>query len=79
LWGGDWLQDKLHCSVLIRPCVLNLKPPVTISYIGDALIALAAETEPTTEQFRQDKSSLQDKGCYYCFYVLRGLEDVGLE
>ena len=60
--------------------MLNLKPPRDdISYIGDVLIALAAETEQTTEQFHRDKSSLYDNGCYYCFNVLRGLEDIGLE
>jgi len=53
---------------------------VTIfSPFGDALIALATETEHTAEQFRRDKSSLYNKGQYYRFNVLRGLEDVGLE
>jgi hypothetical protein len=60
--------------------VLNLKLFCDdIFYTGDALITLAAETEHIAEQFRRDKSSLDDKGCYYCFNVLRGLEDIGLE
>ncbi|KAH8661017.1 hypothetical protein BGZ61DRAFT_485569 [Ilyonectria robusta] len=47
--------------------------------IGATLKKLATETETTAEQFRRDKSSLDDEGRYYRFNVARGLEDVGLE
>jgi predicted acylesterase/phospholipase RssA len=80
LWGADRLQDKLKCLVSIGTGVPSLKPFCDdIFHIGNALIALATETEQTAEQFRQDKSSLDNEGRYYRFNVLRGLEDVGLE
>jgi predicted acylesterase/phospholipase RssA len=80
LWDGDRLQDKLKCLVSIGTGVPSLKPfRDDIFHIGDALVALATETEQTAEQFRRDKSSLDDEGRYYRFNVLRGLEDVGLE
>jgi len=47
--------------------------------IGQNLLAIATETEKTAERFCRDKSGLDNKGRYYRFNVLRGLEDVGLE
>ncbi|KAH7131160.1 pfs protein [Dactylonectria macrodidyma] len=47
--------------------------------IGATLKKLATETETTAEQFRRDRSSLDDEGRYYRFNVVRGLENVGLE
>lgn len=40
---------------------------------------MATETEKTAERFCRDKSELDDKGRYYRFNVLQGLEDIGLE
>ncbi|KAH7124926.1 hypothetical protein B0J13DRAFT_628227 [Dactylonectria estremocensis] len=37
------------------------------------------KAQTTAEQFRRDKSSLDDEGRYYRFNVVRGLEHVGLE
>ena len=60
--------------------MLSLKPfRDDIFDIGDAVIALTTETEQTAEQFRRDKSSLDDEGRYYRFNVLCGFEVVGLE
>jgi hypothetical protein len=47
--------------------------------IGQNLLAIATETEKTAERFCRDKSGLENKGRYYRFNVMRGLEDVGLE
>ncbi|KAK7397582.1 hypothetical protein QQX98_013050, partial [Neonectria punicea] len=47
--------------------------------IGATLKKLAIETETTAEQFRRNKSNLNDEGRYYRFNVARGLEDVSLE
>lgn len=47
--------------------------------IGQNLLAIATETEKTAERFCRDKSGLDNKGRYYRFNVMRGLEDVGLE
>lgn len=80
LWGGDRVQGMLKCLVSIGTGVPSLRPfPNDVLHIGDALIAIATETERTAEQFRRDKSNLDDEGRYYRFNVVRGLEDVGLE
>ena len=50
-----------------------------VLHIGETLIAIATETEQTAEEFRQDKSHLEDNGQYYRFNVDRGLEEIGLE
>ena len=47
--------------------------------IWATLKELATETEKTAEQFRRDKSGLDNEGRYYRFNVDRGLEDIGLE
>ncbi|KAL9607110.1 MAG: hypothetical protein Q9167_007945 [Letrouitia subvulpina] len=47
--------------------------------IGQSLLAIATETEKTAERFSRDKSTLDDRGRYYRFNVIQGLEDVGLE
>lgn len=47
--------------------------------IWATLKELTTETEKTAEQFRRDKSTLDDEGRYYRFNVDHGLEDVGLE
>ncbi|KAL2043537.1 hypothetical protein N7G274_003844 [Stereocaulon virgatum] len=47
--------------------------------IGHSLLAIATETEKTAERFNKDKSTLDDRGRYYQFNVIQGLEDIGLE
>ena len=47
--------------------------------IWNTLKELATATERTGEQFRRDKSSLDDEGRYYRFNVDHGLEHIGLE
>lgn len=60
--------------------VSPLKPVHDDIYgIFSTLKSLATETETTSEQFRRDKSSLDDEGRYYRFNVDRGLENIGLE
>lgn len=79
VWG-DRLSRDLRCLVSIGTGVPALKP-VRDDVLGIAatLKELATETEKTAEQFRRDKSSLDDQGRYYRFNVLHGLENVGLE
>ncbi|CAM1503382.1 Fc.00g081580.m01.CDS01 [Cosmosporella sp. VM-42] len=80
VWGDDQLRSRLRCLVSIGAGVPALKPVRNdVLGIGATLTNLATETEKTAEQFRRDKSSLDDEGRYYRFNVSRGLEDVGLE
>ncbi|CAG9955926.1 unnamed protein product [Clonostachys rosea f. rosea IK726] len=80
VWGDDQLRSRLRCLVSIGTGVPALKPVRDdVLGIGATLTSLATETEKTAEQFRRDKSSLDDEGRYYRFNVSRGLEDVGLE
>ncbi len=80
VWGADTLQRKLRCLVSIGTGVPNLEP-VRDDVLGiwTTLQALATETEKSAEQFRRDKSNLDDEGRYYRFNVDRGLEGIGLE
>ncbi|KAH7008703.1 hypothetical protein EDB80DRAFT_751332 [Ilyonectria destructans] len=79
VWG-DQLRGSLRCLVSIGTGVPAIRP-VRDDVLGIAatLKKLATETETTAEQFRRDKSSLDDEGRYYRFNVVRGLENVGLE
>ncbi|KAH7110914.1 acyl transferase/acyl hydrolase/lysophospholipase, partial [Dactylonectria macrodidyma] len=79
VWG-DQLRGCLRCLVSIGTGVPAIRPVLDdVLGIGATLKKLATETETTAEQFRRDKSSLDDKGRYYRFNVVRGLENVGLE
>ncbi|KAM5349990.1 hypothetical protein ACJ41O_006495 [Fusarium nematophilum] len=79
VWG-DQLQGSLRCLVSIGTGVPALRPVGDdVLGIGATLKKLTVETETTAEQFRRDKSSLDDEGRYYRFNVVRGLEHVGLE
>jgi hypothetical protein len=76
----DQLQEKLACLVSIGTGVPILKSfGDDVVHIGKSLIDLATETEKTAEQFRRDKSVLDDEGRYYRFNVVRGLDGIGLE
>jgi predicted acylesterase/phospholipase RssA len=79
VWG-DQLWGRLRCLVSIGTGVPSLTP-VRDDVLGiwSTLRELATETEKTAEQFRRDKSSLDDEGRYVRFNVDRGLEDIGLE
>ncbi|KJZ69359.1 hypothetical protein HIM_11241 [Hirsutella minnesotensis 3608] len=80
VWGDDQLRGCLRCLVSIGTGVPALQPVCDdVLGVGATLTNLATETEKTAEQFRRDKSSLDDEGRYYRFNVSRGLEDVGLE
>ena len=70
--GPMFSIDRNRCSIP-KPFTNDL-----IS-VGRSLLAIATETEKTAERFNRDKSALDDKGCYYRFNVLQGLEDIGLE
>jgi hypothetical protein len=50
-----------------------------VLHIGQALVAIATETEQTADRFRQDKTYLDNSGRYFRFNVVRGLKDIGLE
>ncbi len=66
--------------MLIGTGVPSLRPFADdLVNIGRSLLAIAMETEKTIERFNRDKSALDNKGSYYRFNVLQGLEDVGLE
>ncbi|KAF4340652.1 tetratricopeptide repeat domain protein [Fusarium beomiforme] len=79
-WGYNQLRSHLRCLVSIGTGVPALRPVRDdVLGIGATLTSLATETEKTAEQFRRDKSGLDDEGRYYRFNVSHGLEDVGLE
>ncbi|KAJ5460999.1 uncharacterized protein N7458_002551 [Penicillium daleae] len=79
VWG-DRLWGGLKCLVSIGTGMPTLNP-VRDDVLGiwTTLKELATETEKTGEQFRRDKSSLDDEGRYYRFNVDHGLEHIGLE
>ncbi|KAF2203800.1 FabD/lysophospholipase-like protein [Delitschia confertaspora ATCC 74209] len=80
IWPSGLLEDKVKCLVSIGTGVpsLTLFKDDLLS-IGRSLLAIAIETEKTAERFSRDKSRLDNRGQYYRFNVLRGLEDIGLE
>jgi predicted acylesterase/phospholipase RssA len=80
MWPSGSLEDKVGCLVSIGTGVPSLKPfSDDLVGVGQSLLAIATETDETAERFCRDKSGLDDKGHYYRFNVLQGLEDVGLE
>ncbi|KAH6881067.1 hypothetical protein B0T10DRAFT_609259 [Thelonectria olida] len=80
VWGDDQLRGSLRCLVSIGTGVPAVKP-VRDDVLGiwATLKTLATETEKTAEEFRRDKSSLDDEGRYYRFNVAHGLDGIGLE
>lgn len=80
LWPSGSLEDKVKCLVSIGTGMPSLTPFNNNAIgIGRSLLAIATDTEKTAERFCRDKSGLHDKGRYYRFNVLKGLEDIGLE
>ena len=79
VWG-DQLWGRLRCLVSIGTGLPTLTP-VRDDLLGiwSTLRKLATETEKTAEQFRRDKSILDDEGRYVRFNVDHGLEHIGLE
>jgi hypothetical protein len=79
-WGPELLEGKVKCLVSIGTGVPSLKPfKDDVLHIGEALVAIATETEQTAERFRRERALLGSTGRYYRFNVWRGLEDIGLE
>ncbi|KAL2195223.1 acyl transferase/acyl hydrolase/lysophospholipase [Corynascus similis CBS 632.67] len=79
VWG-DQLWGSLQCIVSIGTGISTLTPVNDdVRGIWATLKQLATETEKTAEQFRRDKSELDDQGRYYRFNVDHGLEEIGLE
>lgn len=79
VWG-DQLESRIMCFISIGTGLPSLKP------VGDAigsvlstLKQIATETERKDQQFRRDKSRLEDQDLYFRFNVQRGLENIGLE
>jgi hypothetical protein len=80
IWGSEQLDGRVKCLVSIGTGVPSLKPfPDDVLHIGEALVAIATETEQTAERFRRDKAYLDSSSRYFRFNVVRGLEDLGLE
>jgi len=80
IWPLGSLEARVQCLVSIGTGVPSLRPFADdLVNIGRSLLAIAMETEKTAERFNRDKSALDNKGSYYRFNVLQGLEDVGLE
>lgn len=80
MWPLGSLEERVQCLVSIGTGVPSLRPFTDdLVSVGQSLLAIATETEKTAERFNRDKSALDDKGCYYRFNVLQGLEDIGLE
>jgi hypothetical protein len=80
IWPLGPLEERVRCLVSIGTGIPSLKPFSNhLVDISQGVLAIATETEKTAERFCRDKSGLDDKGRYYRFNVLRGLEDIGLE
>ena len=80
IWPSGSLEERIQCLVSIGTGMPSLKPFTDdLVGVGQNLLAIATETEKTAERFNRDKSALDDKGCYYRFNVLKGLENIGLE
>ncbi|KAL2142230.1 hypothetical protein VTI28DRAFT_1428 [Corynascus sepedonium] len=80
VWGEQLRGGSLQCIVSIGTGVPALTPVRDDVFgIWATLRALATETEKTAEQFRREKSDLDDEGRYYRFNVDHGLEEIGLE
>ena len=80
MWPSGSLEEKIQCLVSTGTGIPSLKPFTgDLVGIGQSLLAIATETEKTAERFNRDKSTLDDRGRYYRFNVIQGLEDVGLE
>jgi hypothetical protein len=79
-WGPEPLEGRVKCLVSIGTGVPLLKPfKDVVLHIGKTLVAIATETEQTAERFRSERPLLDTTGRYYCFNVVRGLEEIGLE
>ena len=80
MWPSGSLEERIQCIVSIGTGVPSLRPFTDdLVGVGQSLVAMATETEKTAERFNRDKSRLDDKGRYYRFNVIRGLEDIALE
>ncbi|KAL2196387.1 acyl transferase/acyl hydrolase/lysophospholipase [Corynascus similis CBS 632.67] len=80
VWGEQLRDGSFQCIVSIGTGVPALTPVRDDVFgIWATLRALATETEKTAEQFRREKSDLNDEGRYYRFNVDHGLEEIGLE
>lgn len=80
IWTSSSLEDKVKCLVSIGtgiPSVASFK--AGLIDIGQALLAVATETERTAERFSRDKFRLDNTGRYYRFNVIQSLENIGLE
>jgi hypothetical protein len=62
MWDPEPLEGKVQCLVSIGTGVPSLKPfRDEVLHIGQALVAIATETEQTADRFRQDKTYLDNK------------------
>ena len=80
MWPSGSFEESVKRFVSIGTGVPSLKPFIDdLISVGQNLLAIATETEKTAERFCRDKSELDNKGRYYRFNVIQGLEDIGLE
>ncbi|KAK4248763.1 hypothetical protein C7999DRAFT_30744 [Corynascus novoguineensis] len=76
VWGEQLRGGSLQCIVSICTGRSRFND---VFGIWATLRALATETGKTAEQFRREKSDLDDDGRYYRFNVDHCLEEIGLE
>lgn len=73
-------ESSIQCIVSIGTGLPRIKPfKDDVKSIGESLVKIATETEATAERFIRDKRALYERGRYYRFNVVRGLEGIALE
>lgn len=79
--NDNWrLEDNILCLVSIGTGMPSVKPfGDNLKSVGQALLAIAIDTEKCAENFQRHHLPLAKQHRYCRFNVLRGLEDVGLE
>jgi predicted acylesterase/phospholipase RssA len=74
------LEGHIKCIVSIGTGIPSLKPfGPGLKQVGEALSAIATDTEVKADLFRKDHTRLFKSDKAFRFNVLRGLEGVGLE
>ena len=81
--GSHWkLENNLQCLVSIGTGKLHLTAfgtPLVKNEIGDALVAIATNTDKVADTFQKHHSTIYQEKRAFRFNVGQGLENVGLE
>lgn len=81
--GPDWkLEDNIQCLVSIGTGKLHLTAfgsSVLMNEVGEALVAIATNTEQTADMFQKHHSKLYRERRAFRYNVGQGLENIGLE